>query len=149
MAVLNTHKGLYHYNRLAFGIAPAPAPSQRGIKSLLYGLARVNVYLDNIIAAKRKLSVHRHTSRRFSGYNTMASSYIHQAKYRFREKQVSFSEHKIDVMSLHPQRDNLKLVTAAPRPTSVSHPKSFLGLSRITPSSYPAWKRLWLRYTGC
>lgn len=53
MAVFNTHKGLFAYNRLAFGIASAPALFQRCIESLLQGLPRVKVYLDDIIVAEK------------------------------------------------------------------------------------------------
>ena len=35
---INTHKGLFHYNRLPFGIASAPAIFQRAIETLLQGI---------------------------------------------------------------------------------------------------------------
>ena len=45
--VINTHKGLFQYNRLPFGISSAPAIFQRCMDSLLQGIPRVSVYLDD------------------------------------------------------------------------------------------------------
>nr|XP_037273565.1 uncharacterized protein K02A2.6-like [Rhipicephalus microplus] len=41
ITVLNTHKGLFGYNRLAFGIASAPALFQRRIEAVLQGIPGV------------------------------------------------------------------------------------------------------------
>ncbi|KAL3189259.1 hypothetical protein MRX96_002929 [Rhipicephalus microplus] len=49
---------------------------------------------------------------------------LNKAKCRFREKEVQFLGHMIDANGLHPLRDNLEAVTAAPRPASVSQLKS-------------------------
>ncbi len=46
---INTHKGMFTYNRLPFGVALAPAIFQRTIEGLLQGLAHVAVYLDDIL----------------------------------------------------------------------------------------------------
>ena len=45
---INTHKGLYCYNRLPFGVAPALTIFQRAIETLLQGIHHVFVYLDDI-----------------------------------------------------------------------------------------------------
>lgn len=125
MTVLNTHQGLYCYNRLAFGIASAPALFQRRIESLLQGLPRVQVYLDDIVIAEKKhdTSTLRQVLQRLRENGLK----LNRAKCRIREKQVSFLGHRIDAQGLHPERTNLEAVTEAPRPTSVSQLKSFLG----------------------
>ncbi|KAM7309689.1 retrovirus-related Pol polyprotein from transposon 17.6 [Ixodes scapularis] len=125
MTVLSTHQGLYCYNRLAFGIASAPALFQRRIESLLQGLPRVQVYLDDIVIAEKKhdTSTLRQVLQRLRENGLK----LNRAKCRIREKQVSFLGHRIDAQGLHPERTNLEAVTEAPRPTSVSQLKSFLG----------------------
>ena len=46
---INTHCGLFQYNRLLFGIASAPAIFQRHMKMLLQGLDGVSVYLNDVL----------------------------------------------------------------------------------------------------
>ena len=46
---INTHKGLYQYNRLPFGVASAPAVFQQTMEKVLRGLPKVVVYIDDIL----------------------------------------------------------------------------------------------------
>ena len=46
---INTHGGLYRYNRLPFGIASSPAPFQRTIDIILQGLDHVVSIQDDIL----------------------------------------------------------------------------------------------------
>jgi len=45
---INTHKGSYVYNRLAFGISSAPSIFQRIMENLMKDL-KVIVYLDDLL----------------------------------------------------------------------------------------------------
>ena len=49
LATINTSKGLYRYNRLPFGVASALAIFQRTMESILQGIPRVSVYLNDIL----------------------------------------------------------------------------------------------------
>ena len=46
---INTHRGLFRYTRLPFGVAAAPAIFQRTMESLLGDLPHVCMYLDDIL----------------------------------------------------------------------------------------------------
>lgn len=48
---VNTHRGLFTYNRLPFGVASAPAILQRTMEGLLKGIPRMAVYLDDILVS--------------------------------------------------------------------------------------------------
>ncbi|XP_077497988.1 uncharacterized protein LOC144108691 [Amblyomma americanum] len=113
MAVLNTHKGLFAYNRLAFGITSAPALFQRRLESVLQGLPRVKVYMDDIIIAEKENddSTLRQVFERLRDNGLK----LNLDKCRFREKQVTFLGHKIDATGLHTPQ-NMEAITAAPRP---------------------------------
>ena len=47
--VINTHKGLYKYKRLPFGVASAPAIFQRLMDTILQGIPGVICYIDDIM----------------------------------------------------------------------------------------------------
>lgn len=53
--VINTHRGLFCYNRLPFGVSSAPAIFQRTMETILTGIPGVQVYLDDVLVAERKL----------------------------------------------------------------------------------------------
>uniref|UniRef100_A0A1X7SJ43 Reverse transcriptase domain-containing protein n=1 Tax=Amphimedon queenslandica TaxID=400682 RepID=A0A1X7SJ43_AMPQE len=51
LTTINTHKGLFQYNRLPFGITSAPSIFQRILETLLANIPRVCVYLDDILVS--------------------------------------------------------------------------------------------------
>ena len=55
---INTHKGLYAYRRLPFGINSAPSIFQRLMENLLQGIPQVSVYFDDILITGHTESEH-------------------------------------------------------------------------------------------
>ncbi len=49
LTTITTHKGLYRYTRLPFGIASAPAIFQKTMDTILQGLPHVICYIDDIM----------------------------------------------------------------------------------------------------
>lgn len=52
---INTHKGLYQYNKLAYGIASAPGYFQREMERILADMQNATVFLDDIIIKGRTI----------------------------------------------------------------------------------------------
>ena len=48
---LNTHKGLFQYNRLPFGVSSAPGIFQRNMENLLPNISYVIVRVDDILVS--------------------------------------------------------------------------------------------------
>ena len=46
---VNTHRGLYHFTRLPFGVASAPALFQQLMDTMLQGIPHVICYIDDIL----------------------------------------------------------------------------------------------------
>ena len=58
MAVINTHKGLYQFNSLPYGVSSAPGIFQRVMESILQGIPGVMAYLDDILVAGKNEEEH-------------------------------------------------------------------------------------------
>ena len=55
---INTNRGLYQYNRLAFGISSAPVIFQRTVENILQNLPHTCVYLYDILFTGKTESEH-------------------------------------------------------------------------------------------
>ena len=49
LVTINTHRGLYQYTRIRFGIASAPAIFQRIMDIILQGIPHTICYIDDIL----------------------------------------------------------------------------------------------------
>lgn len=60
LLVVNTHKGLFRYNRLPFGVATTPSIFQKIIDEMLTRIDGVACYLDDIIVTEINTVEHLH-----------------------------------------------------------------------------------------
>uniref|UniRef100_A0A915E576 RNA-directed DNA polymerase n=1 Tax=Ditylenchus dipsaci TaxID=166011 RepID=A0A915E576_9BILA len=58
LAVINTHRGLFRYNRLPFGVKSAPGIFQQLMDTLLSGIPGAVAYLDDIIIVGSSIEEH-------------------------------------------------------------------------------------------
>ncbi|XP_056136247.1 uncharacterized protein K02A2.6-like [Lampris incognitus] len=126
---VNTHRGLFTYNRLPFGGgASAPAIFQRTMESLLRGIPLVAVYLDDILVsgvdeADRLRNLDAVLTRlREAGLR------LRRSKCTFMQEEVEYLGHRVDAQGLHPVKKRVKAIMEAPTPTNVTELKSYLGL---------------------
>lgn len=125
---INTHRGLYRYTRLPFGVASAPALFQKYMDVILQGLDGVICYLDDIMVTGKTESEHldnlTNLFRRFREHGVQVKS----SKCNLMRDNVQYLGHRIDAQGLHATDDKIKAITEAPIPKNVQELRSFLGL---------------------
>ena len=128
MTTINTHKGLYKFTRLPFGVASAPAIFQRTMETLLKDLPMTCMYIDDILVAGKTPQDHLNNLTAVLRRLQDAGLRLKKEKYSFCVPEVEYLGHIITAEGLKPSPRKLKAVVDAPQPTKLSELKTFLGL---------------------
>ena len=125
---VNTHKGLYCYNRLPFGVASAPSIFQRTMENILQGIDHVSVYLDDILVTGATEQEHLENLDTILGRLETAGMHLKCNKCASLLSAVEYLGHKISAKGLQPTDDKIQAIRKAPALADVSQLKSFLEL---------------------
>ena len=128
LVTINTHRGLYRYRRLPFGIASAPAVFQKTMDTLLQGLGKVTCYLDDILITGATPAEHLAHLEEVLCRLREHGVRLRRDKCRFLEASVEYLGHRVDREGLHATNDKLRAIAEAPPPRNVQELRSFLGL---------------------
>ena len=128
LTAINTHRGLFVYNRLPFGVSTAPAIFQRIVDSLLQGIPNVVAYLDDILITGRNDEEHLKNLEAVMTKLDNAGLRLKLTKCSFMAVSVEYLGHRIDAQGLHPTLAKVQAVKDAPAFTDVTKLKSFLGI---------------------
>ena len=128
LTTINTHRGLFQYNRLPFGIASSPGIFQRVIESIMKGVPKICIYLDDILIAAKDNTEHNQVLELVLGRLSEAGFRLKFEKCSFSQSEVVYLGYKIDKDGLHPVEDRVKAIRLARAPKNVSELKSYLGL---------------------
>lgn len=127
LLTINTHRGLYTYNRLPPGIKIAPAAFQQLIDTMLAGVKGVSCYMDDIIVGGATESEHEanltEVLKRIQEYGFT----IRLEKCAFKVQQIRYLGYVIDTHGLRPDPAKIEVIRKLPEPTDVSGVRSFLG----------------------
>ena len=125
---INTHKGLYQFNRLPFGVASAPAVFQEIMEKLLQGIPGVVVYFDDILVTGENEERHLASLTEVLDRLKQSGLRLKRNKCRFLAPAVEYLGYKIDRYGLHALPDKIAAIVDAPHPTNVQELRAFLGL---------------------
>ena len=136
--VINTHRSLFRYNRLPFGVASAPSCFQRVMESLLKGIPGVVVYTDDVLVIGKMDEEHLAALEEVLQRLEQAGLRLQLKKCSFMVPSVIYLGHQIDAEDLHPVAEKIKAIKEAPEPQNRLELKSYLGLllyySRFMPN---------------
>ena len=137
LLTINTHKGLYQYNRLQFGVASARAVWQRAMEQVLQGIPFTSCILDDMIISGKTDDEHLANLgavlERLERFGLRANL----EKCEFFKEQVTYCGHVISEKGLRKSPDKVNAVLNAPQPENVQQLRSFLGLVNYYRSFLP------------
>ena len=107
LIVVITHKGLFRYNRLAFGPAPAPAIFQKLVDNLVSGIQYVAAYLDDVIVTGRTKEEHLHNLKQVLAALTEYGMKLRLDKCEFFQQHVTYLGHVISADGLTPLEERV------------------------------------------
>ena len=125
---INTHKGLYRYTRLPFGVSSAPSIFQATMDQILQGISNTICYLDDILVMGKNMTEHLKTLEEVLQRLQNHGLRVCSKKCHFLQQSVEYLGHKIDSSGIHPMSAKIKAIVDAPTPKNVSELKSYLGL---------------------
>ncbi|CAF3495196.1 unnamed protein product [Rotaria socialis] len=128
LVIINTHKGLFKFNRLPFGIASAPSIFQKIMDQMLSGLEGTVCYLDDIIVTGKTEIEHLNNLNKVFSRIKEYGFHINQGKCSFLQNSVEYLGFVIDKFGIHTSPSKIKAIVNMPKPTNVSQLRSFLGM---------------------
>ena len=125
---INTHKGLFRYRRLPYGVSSSGPLFQMVMEKILAGINNTCVYLDDILlmanSEQEMARVLETVLKRLAQYGVKVNS----AKSEFFKTSLVFLGHFIDPNGIHPKRELTDAIIEAPRPQNITQLRSYLGL---------------------
>ena len=125
LVTVNTHKELYRYNRLPFGVSSAPSIFQRTMKNLLQGVKNVSIYIDEILITGASTEEHLQTLDVVLEKLETAGLKLNKSKCFFLRPSIEYLGHIIDKDGLHPTREKVQAIQEAQKPRNVGELRSF------------------------
>lgn len=128
LLVINTHKGLFRFNRLPFGVASAPSIFQKIMDQMLAGLDGTVCYLDDIIITGNNKEQHLKNLNNVMERIKEYGFHINKKKCSFLQDSIEYLGFVVDKEGVRTSPSKTKAIVDMPKPTNVSQLRSFLGM---------------------
>ena len=125
---INTHKGLFCYNRLCYGISSAPGIFQRVMEQLLANIPKLVVWIDDILIPGASLAENLHILEEVRQRLSKAGIQLKKSNCVFLSTQVTFCGNIVDKDGLHTCKNKVEAIEKAPAAENVAELHSYLGL---------------------
>lgn len=128
LLTINTHKGLFQFNRLPFGVSAAPSIFQKVIDQILLNLPSVFGYLDDILIGGTSVIECQENL-----YSVLSRLHDHNVKLniqkcKFLQSSVEYLGHILSSNKVEPNPKKIRAILAAPNPQNILQLQSYLGL---------------------
>lgn len=127
LLTINTHKGLFVFNRLCPGVKPAAGIFQQAMETILAGIEGVTIYFDDVLISSSDFDHHRSTLLsvfdRLKKYNLK----VRFEKCNFLQKEVRYLGVIVDSRGQRPDPAKTASIVSMPPPSNISQVRAFLG----------------------
>lgn len=128
LVVINTHKGLFRYNRLPFGVASSPGIFQRLIENLFADLEGVCVFLDDILISAETEADHLNLLYKVFERLDHYGLKLQLSKCTLCQNKVEYLGFIIDERGVHTAPDKINAIVNCKVPNNITELRAFLGL---------------------
>jgi hypothetical protein len=128
ITTINTHKGLFRFLRLPFGIRSAPFIFQETIEKSIAGLEGVAAYLDDIIVTGDSRQDHIVKLRALFDRFRKLGVKLKREKCSFFCESLEFLGHVLSTEGVQPSGEKIRAIESMPAPKNVAELQSFLGM---------------------
>ncbi|KAK2566762.1 Transposon Tf2-6 polyprotein [Acropora cervicornis] len=128
LCTINTHKGLFRYTRLLFGISSSPAIWQRFIEQVLTGLSGTCVIMDDQLVGGTNDDEHLKNLEAVFKQFLKFGLRVKLAKCVFTAPSVIYFGLHFSEKGLQPTDEKVQAIKEAPSPRNVTELRSFLGM---------------------
>lgn len=125
--VINTHRGLFQYNRLVYGLSSSVGIFQRIMTNLLSNIPNVQVFLDDVIIGGLSESDNLHTLEMVFQRLLSYGLKLKKSKCVFLAKEVTYLGNVVSKEGIKPDKSKIDSILQMQQPQNVSELRSFLG----------------------
>ncbi|PIO75512.1 reverse transcriptase [Teladorsagia circumcincta] len=140
--VINTHKGLFRYNRLPFGIKTAPGIFQQVMNKMVGGLQGVAAYLDDILVSARTEQEHKENLLAVFGRIADYGFKVRLDKCTFCRPEIRYLGFILDKNGRRPNPEKIDAIKNMGEPKNIAQLRSFLGMITYYSAFVPSMKNL-------
>lgn len=126
--VINTHRGLFRYNRLVFGLASSVGIFQRIMTNLLQGIPHVQAFLDDIIIGGQTRTEHLQALEAVLKRLADNGLKLRKDKCVFLVDNVKYLGYVISKDGIKADTSKIDAILKIEAPTNVTELRSFLGM---------------------
>ena len=130
ITTFTTHKGLFRYKRLCFGVNSAAEIFQRKIADMLQGIEGVKNMSDDIIIFAKSEAEHDEILRKVLKCMEVNNVTANAEKCKFKQKSVTYFGHIFSGKGIRPTPEKVAAMVNADAPKNASEVRSLLGMAQ-------------------
>ncbi|XP_041767811.1 uncharacterized protein K02A2.6-like [Anopheles merus] len=149
LLTINTHRGLFRFNRLAPGVKSASGVFQRVVDGMITDIPGVRSFIDDVIVFGKDISSHATSLNLLFQRLKEYGFHVKAEKCHFFQSQLGYLGHIVDIQGIRPDPEKVKAIAALPPPTNVPSFDGTWVRSTSTVGSCATFTNYGIQWTSC